>query len=359
MFFNDQEPLNFNFYNENYQYISKHLPQEIPLPSKELVNLAQQENLACTVIPLFSCLYDKKIIVHSEQNSQDLEKYQKNNFLTVHYWAHALIAQDWYRYAKYDQSLNYNLEFKKDFLIYCRSWTGSRQYRLEFIDLCLSAGIGPSSRINFNTYDGVYYQEVFATNNKFEDWSIPNTASSYSSADYSAADYQESAIDVVLETVVDRVHLTEKILRPIACGKPFILMAGSGALEYLHRYGFKTFHGSINEDYDKISNLHERCRAIALELNRISSLDQESKQQVFKEIHQIAKENQERFFSQEFYNCIVSEFSTNILQALQEIEDSKQGVRFKQALQACQTQPKYLKEIINKFDQALIKPYLP
>jgi hypothetical protein len=46
----------------------------------------------------------------------------------------------------------------------------------------------------------------------------------------------------VAETVFDtRIHLTEKTLRPIACGHPFILAAGPGSLKYLQTYGFRTF----------------------------------------------------------------------------------------------------------------------
>jgi hypothetical protein len=70
----------------------------------------------------------------------------------------------------------------------------------------------------------------------------------------------------VLETLFDdhRWHLTEKSLRPIACGKPFVLMATPGSLQYLRQYGFKTFDGLIDETYDSIQNPKQRLQAVLL-----------------------------------------------------------------------------------------------
>ena len=99
-----------------------------------------------------------------------------------------------------------------------------------------------------------------------------NESTSCASADYSQYDYIQSAIDVVLETLFDdtRIHLTEKILRPIACGKPFVLVSTPGSLQYLRDYGFETFGEYINENYDSIQDPLDRLKQIIKLMKDIS-----------------------------------------------------------------------------------------
>jgi hypothetical protein len=60
-----------------------------------------------------------------------------------------------------------------------------------------------------------------------------NNFSSTASADYDYQDFINTQVSVVLETVFDesRIHLTEKTLRPIACGHPFLLAAGPNSAQ--------------------------------------------------------------------------------------------------------------------------------
>jgi hypothetical protein len=93
---------------------------------------------------------------------------------------------------------------------------------------------------------------------------LDNKFSSAASADYDPNDFINSEISVILETVFDdrRIHLTEKTLKPIACGHPFILAAGPGALEYIRSYGFKTFAPYIDESYDQETDSLKRLEKI-------------------------------------------------------------------------------------------------
>jgi hypothetical protein len=59
--------------------------------------------------------------------------------------------------------------------------------------------------------------------------------------------------------------LTEKALRPIACGQPFILAATPGSLQYLRSYGFKTFSGYIDETYDTIQEMQNNNKELYIE----------------------------------------------------------------------------------------------
>jgi hypothetical protein len=124
-------------------------------------------------------------------------------------------------------------------------------------------------------------------------------------------------MEVVLETLFDdsRLHLTEKTLRPIACGKPFILASTVGSLQYLKNYGFETFDGLIDESYDLIGNSKDRLHAIVQEMKRIATLNADDKQQLYEKLHQIADRNKQRFFNG-FFDQIVEEYKTNMIQGL-------------------------------------------
>jgi hypothetical protein len=147
----------------------------------------------------------------------------------------------------------------------------------------------------------------------FEDWLPPVEIGADASADYVNTEYAATGIEVVLETLFDdsRWHLTEKSLRPIACGQPFILAATPGSLEYLRSYGFETFAGLINESYDLIDNPAERLEAIVNEMKRIALLPKKFKEELFAKLQHIASRNQKRFFSKEFTKHIIDEFKNN------------------------------------------------
>jgi len=48
----------------------------------------------------------------------------------------------------------------------------------------------------------------------------------------------------------DTIHITEKTWKAIYIGVPFVVSATNGHIETLHKFGFKTFNGLIDESYD-------------------------------------------------------------------------------------------------------------
>ena len=113
---NDQEPLDFNFYE---QYKENIRPRDTRFPG-QLIPLPNNNNI-----------YSKLCLLHSEKNSVEVEKYGKNNFIPVYYWSHAIISLDWFRYARH---ITQKKDLKKTFLIYNRAWSGTREYRLGFAE---------------------------------------------------------------------------------------------------------------------------------------------------------------------------------------------------------------------------------
>lgn len=329
----DQEPLNYKLYQthsqEDIDRAHQHFKQQVDKNTLAQSNLSLAVNAWCN-------LYDKMILLHSEKNSQDLAWYESQRYIGVYYWCHAIIARDWYRFAKFDQRLNHS-DHKKDFLIYCRDWSGSREYRVKFQELLHQNNLRNQSVTSIkhrNSQDQDIKNFIFDNPNltpastDFFDNLNDNLSVSSSSADYCVDDYNSTRISVVLETVFDgkKIHLTEKILRPIACGHPFILAAGPGGLEYLKSYGFKTFSPWINEDYDLEYDSVKRLEKIVSSMKRFSDLCVDDKNKIYDQLKQVAEYNQQRFFSSEFVDQVKNELVSNAQTALSQVKKTRSTV---------------------------------
>jgi hypothetical protein len=280
--------------------------------------------------------YDYVLLLHSELNSKQITQCQEQyQYIPVYYWSHALIARDWFRYAFSDPALTAPKKYSHDFLIYNRAWSGTREYRLKFAELLIESRLTQHCKMGFSTSDEQtdYRQFAFKNQNfsiinqQMHEYFFDNQTPSNASADYNSVDYQTCAIEVVLETLFDdtRHHLTEKILRPIACGQPFILAATPGSLGYLRSYGFKTFDGIIDESYDLIKDPIIRLNAIVKIMKDIAQMPTDKKNQMIQDLREISKYNQERFFSDNFQNFVVQEFKNNIKLGLEKMSQFKTG----------------------------------
>ena len=328
LIFHDQEPLYYNLYTEEKMkdYVDAH--HESCKSQNEKNFIASMHLRACISRPLG--VYDQVLLCHSEKNSRDLDLYQHNGFIGVYYWSHALIARDWFRFAKLDPKLDQNFDnIEHDFLIYSRAWSGTREYRLTLAEMLADNDLISCCETSFSEFDqqSHYTKHIFANPdlaiNRHDLHKIyrANTHDSNSSADYAAKDYNKTALEVVLETLFDdsRHHLTEKILRPIACGRPFMLVSTAGSLQYLKQYGFCTFDGLIDESYDLITDPHMRLTAIVQEMKRISDLDYRSKRLLWSKLYEIAQHNRKLFFSVEWQDNIVKEFRQNFESAMSKL----------------------------------------
>lgn len=344
MIMHDQEPLNFDLYqNLDTSEILEYLRNNKPVEWNEwpkfglldhVVKSHQNNNLN---IFHGRQVADKWLLCHSEIASPELEKYEAIDAVGVYWWSHAMIARDWYRYATLDKRLRYEkFDFVKDFNVYNRAWTGSREYRLKFAEMILQNNLLPCTSITLSTYDtGIHYRDHVFQNPKLavdSDLSglAQNSSTACASADYSQDDYLLSAIDVVLETLFDdkRIHLTEKILRPIACGKPFILVSTPGCLKYLKNYGFETFDQYIDESYDTIQDPLDRLQHIVKLMKNISGLSKSKKNILYQQLHKVAHNNKKLFWSDAFGEKILHEFMDNYAKSYEVCKSSLQGQKW-------------------------------
>lgn len=78
--------------------------------------------------------------------------------------------------------------------------------------------------------------------------------------------YTDTCLEIVCETVTENEYcLSEKVIRPILRGRPFVALAAPGYLDWLHKQGFETFNHAWSEEYDKSAGwtrVDEICNAI-------------------------------------------------------------------------------------------------
>ena len=355
MICHDQEPL--DFYAWTSEEFEQRVIQDYQNSNRELFAcdaVAKHHarwHLRSVVANAFN-FYDTTLLLHSEKNSKDLVHYQKAGFVPVYYWSHAVIAGDWFRYAEHDQQLDSaKKHIVKNFLIYNRAWAGTREYRLYFTEQIAESGLSQHCEMSFNCHDndGHYRQHQFTnpafqiTNFNLEDFFPANTHTANASADYSYQDYQSTAIEIVLETVFDdtRWHLTEKTLRPIACGQPFMLCATPGSLRYIREYGFETFDGLIDESYDDVVDAQARLHSIINEMQRIQQLPADQQHRLHSQLAEISRRNQQRFFSTEFQQQVIQELQQNFAQGITVMNQHRTGKKFSECVALYESIPGY------------------
>jgi hypothetical protein len=240
-----------------------------------------------------------------------------------------VIALDWFRYAQHQRqrkSVN-----TTQFLIYNRAWTNTREYRLKLADLLIDNDLVNQCQTSVAFIDsGIHYNEytfvnpIWQPKNCLENFFVTNSTTSCYSANFDIEDYNNTDIEVVLETLFDdsRLHLTEKSLRPIACGQPFILVATQGSLDYLKSYGFKTYGEIIDETYDTIADPEQRLQAIIETMKQISKWTTSQRKSNLHQMRKIAEYNRQHFFSDYFFKIVNDELKTNLSVALKQLEDT-------------------------------------
>jgi len=117
-----------------------------------------------------------------------------------------------------------------------------------------------------------------------------------------------SLIHVVTETVYrgKKNHLTEKTFKPIVMQQPFIIQSCRGSLEYLRRYGFKTFGEFWDESYDQADD-STRTYEIGKLLQDINSMSQKEKASLQSAVSTTVEHNYQWFYGEQFEKILWNE----------------------------------------------------
>jgi hypothetical protein len=317
----DQEPLDHQLYKKDNNTATDYQISDLDKKAIERLKILGLHTPKINLNYVYNA-FNKNILLHSEKRSTQVDKYvQDGQLVPVYYWNHAMIARDWYRAAEHISITK--LPQTKKFLVYMRAWTGTREYRIKFaellhknnlIDKCLTSFTPVDLDTKTHYLDHVFVNEQWRSALDIEDCFDRNTAPSDASADFVDIDYASTDIEVVLETLFDdtRLHLTEKVLRPIACAQPFILASTHGSLQYLQEYGFRTFDGIWDESYDLIEDPVQRLQAILALMKQINEWSPETRQQKLLQAQAVADHNRTWFFSQEFSALVLHELCKNL-----------------------------------------------
>jgi hypothetical protein len=338
IFFYDQEPFikpiagsYMDIFTWESQYtieelLDKNKNNDLPYNIKSI----EDDELAVFLTNL-NYVYKQGILVTSEYSEDVNNCLSNNNLKSLYYFFHGFAALDWYRgfYA-----LNYNKqvikEYKYDYVSFNRIVTDDRSYRIYFISQLVEQGLLKHGQVSFNVTDALFdewrdetsnpktklsqsavsHAEEYLTNITklvIDQHSMPGSAS----ADIPRCT-NDSFWHIVTETVFyyDKLHLTEKIFKPIVMKQPFMLLAAPGNLAYLKSYGFKTFEGIIDESYDTIVDNDQRIEAVVRQIAWYCALSVEEKQQVIEAIAPIVEYNFHHFYG-EFKHIISKELLDN------------------------------------------------
>jgi len=290
----DQEPLDFDLYSDDCLLEQlPHIPEIEQFEQMQDLLARGYKNLNLNLRwqdPYNGSNY--WILLHSELNSPQVTQYESTGlFKCAYWWSHAPIALDWYRFARYDNRLTDKSQpIKANFLVYARGTTGKRAYRKIFLE-------------HLQHIDNVQLGSIDPT----------AVVTSDSSATYNPQDFAQTHCSIVLETVYDqRIHLTEKTLRPLACGHPFMILNGPGALETIRSYGFKTFQPFINESYDKEPAPMKRMDMVLREMRRINNASEKYQKWIWDGCQEIADYNKRLFFDDKFMWRVKTELLRNV-----------------------------------------------
>jgi hypothetical protein len=345
IFFYDQEPLLdkitdsylnvFSFptgYNID-EIISLNTLDQLPFGRPKL-----SSNIIDLVVKYPEYAYKQSSILVTSEKSSLLDNYlKKYKFYNLYYFFHGFAALDWYRgfYA-----LNYNKsvikDYTYDYITFNRLVSNDRSYRCYFVSLLAEKLLLKQGQVSFGlpTEQAAWQEEIVDPNTKLSPKAVAHIQThlpketlvidSEHVLGSASADIPRCANDsfwhIVTETVFyyDKLHLTEKIFKPIVSKQPFMLLGAPGNLAYLKSYGFKTFEGIIDESYDLIQDNDQRIEAVVAQLAWYCSLSTEEKQRVIEAIAPIVEYNFHHFYG-EFKHMITQELLDNTKTLFKEI----------------------------------------
>tara|TARA_B100000287_G_scaffold18868_1_gene18890 strand:- start:7779 stop:9092 length:1314 start_codon:yes stop_codon:yes gene_type:complete len=100
-----------------------------------------------------------------------------------------------------------------------------------------------------------------------------------------------------------KIHITEKVWKPVSTFQPFILISTKNNLNKLREWGFKTFDGFIDESYDELDTYGERVDVINKEIIRLCSMSRKELDDWYWSMEDILQHNSDnlvRFIDSEY-----------------------------------------------------------
>lgn len=131
--------------------------------------------------------------------------------------------------------------------------------------------------------------------------------------------YSSSFINIVTETSFSKSiynRFTEKSIKPLLVGRPFIVLGNPNTLLNLRDLGFMTFPEIINEGYDSIADPVGRLNAVFREISKLSNLSIKDNPEKLKLIMSRCQFNQHHIVSGNFRKHIQDRHLSTLSNAL-------------------------------------------
>lgn len=270
-----------------------------------------------------------KMLAHSEHSELKNRMLKENQYLEWYYFFHGFAALDWYRDGQY---FDQEIDWTRPYITMNRLHTNDRSYRLNLVARLAKEGLLDFGHVSLHlthTEYGTWQQEVASPDTKLsvearelilQHLYQPLILDKDKTTGSISADFGHQEFDlwksglwhIVTETVFyhDKLHLTEKIFKPIVAQRPFMLAAAPGNLAYLKSYGFQTFDRWIDESYDTIADHDQRLQAIVDQTQRLCAMSDLELRQMHQEMQPVLEHNFNHFWTT-FKHCIVNELVDN------------------------------------------------
>lgn len=257
---------------------------------------------------------------------------KKYRFLDFYYFFHGFLSLYWFNDGKYMSDNSY---WSHDYICFNHLHHSVRNYRLSLVANLMEQDILDKGLVSLHLaknskdllkHELFYEYSNLSSNNKkliakhilpldksltIDDCAISGEMSSHFDHNILKL-WQKGFFHVVTETVFydNKLHLTEKIFKPIIAKRPFILVGAHNNLKYLKSYGFKTFDKWIDESYDDEQDPDLRMEKIVFEIKKITLLSKEQKIKMQHEMQSTLDYNFNHFYN-EFKKIIVTELVDN------------------------------------------------
>jgi len=299
------------------------------------------------------------VLANSEISDVKNNIVSKHGFHDWYYFYHGFAALDWYRDFQYFEPQAFD-RFDKVFICYNHLISNLRSYRLHLVSNLIKQDLVQHGQVSLSLQDpfGTWQDTVQNSNNPLdpraketittalsqclEPLTIDtNTPHGSLSADVNLEELTSALWHIVTETIYfdPKLHLTEKVFKPIVARRPFILVAAPGNLAYLKSYGFRTFDRWIDESYDSEPDHYVRIEKITEQIARLCAMEPADLIMMHAEMQETLDYNFDHFYNT-FKDHIVDELVDNFKHILDLVDDPK-----------CQLSLPYLEEVKKRLKQ--------
>lgn len=255
-------------------------------------------------------------VIVSELGENVLRLQEAYGWQPHYYFYHGWACQDWFR--GYDKSFLIprarDRKPTQTFMSPNRIIGGQRDHRVLFLYHVFQQGLShnhisapricPHEQLDISTIANKYCNTYTDINQVLEQANLPRTFTGENTQQMTScwlsnfAEAADSLLYVPTETVYfgRRTHITEKTFKAIALEMPFVMVAPAGSLEYLRRYGFRTFAGIIDESYDLETDDLLRLRKVTSLLKDLHSLSIPERQRLHQACLPVVEHNFDHFY---------------------------------------------------------------